>query len=322
MEVESLEFTLEDILHLHRGWITKVFLEERKTEVEIVELLYEHHLTVSCDHSSLTPKHFTKHWHRLEQIRKCLREWDLLSTGPPPSSVNSELRLDVHSVLSTPNPEPELDIHSVLSTLNPGSELDVPSHLSTPNPEPELGVRAVFLPAKPELNIDAHSVSDGWELIHPHLHSTSPSPSHLSASSNQPDSPTYTSSPVKAEFDRPGSISVYKELPSPSLPPSSSRHKRKPSGTLDRPNKDKLKVTCHHNSRSYEVEMTLGIIPQGQSPIERYASDDQPHERIAVGLKRRAGEATRHGTERRYISKVSRKRVREEKSEEKDGEGR
>jgi hypothetical protein len=48
MEVESLELTLEDVLRLHRGWITKLFVDDRKTDVEIVELLYECHLLVTC----------------------------------------------------------------------------------------------------------------------------------------------------------------------------------------------------------------------------------------------------------------------------------
>jgi hypothetical protein len=49
MEFQSLEFTVEDILLMHRDWITKLYVEERKTEVEIVEQLYERHLVVTCD---------------------------------------------------------------------------------------------------------------------------------------------------------------------------------------------------------------------------------------------------------------------------------
>lgn len=53
MEVESLELTVEDILLLHQGWITKLFVEDKKTEVEIVHLLYERRLSVSCEIFSL-----------------------------------------------------------------------------------------------------------------------------------------------------------------------------------------------------------------------------------------------------------------------------
>ena len=48
MEVESLELTVDDVLRLHRGWITKLFVNDRKSEVEIVELLYGRHLLVTC----------------------------------------------------------------------------------------------------------------------------------------------------------------------------------------------------------------------------------------------------------------------------------
>lgn len=180
---------------------------------------------------------------RLQQIRKCLREWDLSSS--PSSSANPELKLDVPSV----------------STLN-----------------------------NTELQIDTQSASDGWELVNSHSHTHSLSRTRLSSSSNlpfPPDSPTYTPSPATAEFD-PETINLYKERPLPSLP-TTSKHKRKFSTSLDRPTKDKLKLTCHHGAESHEVEMTLGILGQGPSPIETYASDDQSHERIAVGLERKRG---------------------------------
>lgn len=48
MEVETLELTIEDIVRLHRGYITDLFVEDKKTEVEIVQLLYEHRLFVRC----------------------------------------------------------------------------------------------------------------------------------------------------------------------------------------------------------------------------------------------------------------------------------
>jgi hypothetical protein len=53
MEAKNLELTIEDILLLHQGWITKLFVEDKKTEVEIVHLLYERHHSVSCEIFSL-----------------------------------------------------------------------------------------------------------------------------------------------------------------------------------------------------------------------------------------------------------------------------
>jgi hypothetical protein len=178
--------------------------------------------------------------HSLQQIRKCLQEWDLLSSPSSPA-----------------NPEPELDVHSALTPVNT------------------------------EVQLDTHSTSDGWENIHSKSHSRT----RLSSSPTLPflpDSPTYTPSPVTADFD-PENIHLYKERPLPFIP-TTSQHKRKSSTSLDRPAKDKLKLTCHHGPESHEVEMTLGILGhQGPSPIETYASDDQSHERIAVGLERNPG---------------------------------
>ena len=49
MEGESFDLTIEDVLGLHRGWITKLFVDDLKTEVEIVELLYERRLLITCE---------------------------------------------------------------------------------------------------------------------------------------------------------------------------------------------------------------------------------------------------------------------------------
>lgn len=46
MEIETYELTIDDVLALHRSWITDLFLIERKSEVEIVELLYNRQLVV------------------------------------------------------------------------------------------------------------------------------------------------------------------------------------------------------------------------------------------------------------------------------------
>jgi hypothetical protein len=84
-------------------------------------------------------------------------------------------------------------------------------------------------------------------------------------------------------------ISEYNKKPLPSIPilnllPKSSKiQKRRPSSTTDR-----LRLTCHHGpttSDAHEVQTTLKSIPDGLSPIDRYAGDSQAHERIALGLE-------------------------------------
>ena len=46
MEGDAYELTVDDVLALHRSWITDLFVTERKTEVEIIELLYHQRFVV------------------------------------------------------------------------------------------------------------------------------------------------------------------------------------------------------------------------------------------------------------------------------------
>jgi hypothetical protein len=46
-EVPALELTVEEVLQLHRQWIFKLLLKDKKTEAEIVALLHEHHIPIS-----------------------------------------------------------------------------------------------------------------------------------------------------------------------------------------------------------------------------------------------------------------------------------
>ena len=55
MEFHTLELTIEDMLQLHRGWISKLYLEERKTEMEILELLQERRLFVRYEILASSP---------------------------------------------------------------------------------------------------------------------------------------------------------------------------------------------------------------------------------------------------------------------------
>lgn len=44
----ELELTIEDILNVHRRYITKLYVDDRNTDAEIVDLLYgRHHLEVT-----------------------------------------------------------------------------------------------------------------------------------------------------------------------------------------------------------------------------------------------------------------------------------
>ena len=58
MELERIEFTMEDILAIHRGWIEQLYLQNRKTEAEIVELLSQQRLIVTFVNSC------TSHFHK------------------------------------------------------------------------------------------------------------------------------------------------------------------------------------------------------------------------------------------------------------------
>lgn len=91
-------------------------------------------------------------------------------------------------------------------------------------------------------------------------------------------------------------VELYTKRPLPELPLKSRsscssllcKDKAKGgTGRGGRPKKNFLKVTCHNRpSRPYEVEMTLGIVPKGPSPLQMYALDQQSHERLAIGLDR------------------------------------
>jgi hypothetical protein len=46
-KMEQFEFTVEDLLNLHRGWVTQLYVDERRTEVEIILQLQERRINVS-----------------------------------------------------------------------------------------------------------------------------------------------------------------------------------------------------------------------------------------------------------------------------------
>ncbi|PVH77297.1 hypothetical protein DL98DRAFT_517405 [Cadophora sp. DSE1049] len=61
MEIQTLDLTDEDLLSIHRYYITCLYLEDKKTDIEIVQHLYEKY----------------KFQVTLPQIRKCIKDWKL-----------------------------------------------------------------------------------------------------------------------------------------------------------------------------------------------------------------------------------------------------
>lgn len=53
MEAEDIQFTLEQILNVHRPWITQLYVQECKTEQDIVSLLQERGFHITSVHPPL-----------------------------------------------------------------------------------------------------------------------------------------------------------------------------------------------------------------------------------------------------------------------------
>lgn len=48
MDSQNIEFTVEQLLDLHRYWITELWLVDKKSEEEIVTLLHRNQIDVTC----------------------------------------------------------------------------------------------------------------------------------------------------------------------------------------------------------------------------------------------------------------------------------
>jgi hypothetical protein len=60
MEIQSFELKIEDVLLIHRQWITKLYAEDCKTETEIVSMLHRRRLLATCEFiMTLTTFHLT-----------------------------------------------------------------------------------------------------------------------------------------------------------------------------------------------------------------------------------------------------------------------
>jgi hypothetical protein len=111
------------------------------------------------------------------------------------------------------------------------------------------------------------TLSDDWELV-----STSPQPANLasSAPSDSDQMREYNKKPLPS-------------IPVPKAPSKSAKiQKRRSSSTTDR-----LGLTCVHGPNAadaHEVQTSLKSIPDGMPPIDRFAGDEQAHEKLALAL--------------------------------------
>ncbi|KAH8813052.1 hypothetical protein F5884DRAFT_322150 [Xylogone sp. PMI_703] len=75
MEIENVQFTLEQILNIHRSWITKLYVQECKSEEEIVSILGGRGFQIT-----------------VAQLHRCLASWSLVT----PSSRSSTTLQSFH----------------------------------------------------------------------------------------------------------------------------------------------------------------------------------------------------------------------------------
>lgn len=90
METQTIEFTVEQLLDLHRYWITELFIMDKKSEEEIVNLLHHHQINITSHtlHSYLsnwnllTPR---KRWWLLYHIcnQLAISTWELQTIASP-----------------------------------------------------------------------------------------------------------------------------------------------------------------------------------------------------------------------------------------------
>ena len=111
------------------------------------------------------------------------------------------------------------------------------------------------------------TLSDDWELV-----STSPQSANLASlvPSDSNQMREYSKKPLPS-------------IPVPKAPSKSAKiQKRRPSSTTDR-----LGLTCVHGpdaADAHEVQTSLKSIPDGMPPIDRFAGDEQAHEKLALAL--------------------------------------
>lgn len=104
MDFQNVELTIEDILFIHRHWIVKLYVEDRKTEREIVDLLHQRRLPVTCARSRPLLWHSKLTVRSISQLRRCLEDWNLIrrpSTSSTYSSSSSASSISTSTSSST-----------------------------------------------------------------------------------------------------------------------------------------------------------------------------------------------------------------------------
>ncbi|TGO59875.1 hypothetical protein BCON_0040g00180 [Botryotinia convoluta] len=71
METQTIEFTVEQLLDLHRYWITELFIMDKKSEEEIVNLLHHHQINVT----SHTLHSYLSNWNLLTPRSYIPEDW-------------------------------------------------------------------------------------------------------------------------------------------------------------------------------------------------------------------------------------------------------
>ncbi|TAQ86888.1 hypothetical protein B7494_g4779 [Chlorociboria aeruginascens] len=135
MDIQALELTIQEVLAMHKYWITSLYVEDGKSEEEIVALLYERRLTVS-----------------LCQIRKCLTDWSVIpSTSHHSTRPHSNSTSESHSMSKTNLAFDDWEIVPSLSsspTLSIASCSSAPSRVYTISPE-NIRIHYAHLPLPP-----------------------------------------------------------------------------------------------------------------------------------------------------------------------------
>lgn len=81
-ESQHIQFTVEQLLELHRYWITELFITDGKTEEEIVEILHVHHIDITwvINLSPFQSRCLTYTFNSQPRLHSYLSDWNLLTS--------------------------------------------------------------------------------------------------------------------------------------------------------------------------------------------------------------------------------------------------
>jgi hypothetical protein len=170
MDIRNVELTVEDILSIHRHWVTKLYVEDNKTEAEIVSLLHECRLPVTyglprayCSFTCLL-------LYSISQIQSCLSEWGLIASASSSrryssaSSLGSDSTEDDWDAIRCPSPASSTSSTSSYYSTSPENvELysrrplpSLPSSRGIPTPTQSKSLR-LRRTTRPVDSVDAYS---------------------------------------------------------------------------------------------------------------------------------------------------------------------